>query len=193
MRDYQILLVDDDPLILETIGIFLENQGHIVTKVESGERAVEEITREKFDMVITDLVMEDIDGIGILKKVKEVDPQTMVIILTGYGDMTSAIDALRLNADDYLLKPCDNEEIRFRVSRCFEKYELGIQCKLYEKILPVCCVCKKIRNDEGVEPGTGKWMEVEDYLRDKALVDITSTYCPECAQKVENEIDNLNL
>jgi len=192
MRDYEILLVDDDPLILKTIGYYLEKQGYLVTKVESGEDAVEKISSNKFDMVITDLIMNGINGIGVLEKAKKTDPKTIVMILTGYGDMTSAIDSLRLNADDYLLKPCDNEEIQYRVSRGFEKYERARKCKIYENILPVCCVCKKVRNDDGIMPGTGKWMNIEDYLKNNALVDVTSTYCPDCSRKIELEIDNMD-
>ena len=124
MRDYIILLVDDDPLILKGIGKDLEDKGYKVITAESGEKATKLIRDTTFDLVITDLTMEEIDGIQILKKTKELNPDTMVIILTGFGDLDSATDAIRLNADDYLLKPCEPEEISFRVSRCLEKLEL---------------------------------------------------------------------
>jgi len=142
-----------------------------------------------FDMVITDLAMEKINGIGMLKKTKEVSPDTMVIILTGYGNLNSAIEAIRSDADDYILKPCEPLKIGTRVSQCFEKFELALKIKSYENILPVCCVCKKIRDDSGREPGTGKWLELESYIRDKGGIDVTSSYCPECAREAEAEID----
>jgi len=66
---------------------------------------------------------------------KQLSADTMVIILTGYSDMTSAIDALRLNADDYLLKPCEPEEIFFRISNCVEKLGFKKKIKIYENIL----------------------------------------------------------
>ena len=81
MRNYEILLVDDDPLILKTIGLYLEKQGYLVTKVESGEDAVEKISSKKFDMVITDLIMNGIDGLGVLEKAKMTDPKTIVMIV----------------------------------------------------------------------------------------------------------------
>ena len=140
------------------------------------------LNKASFDLVITDLVMAPMNGNDVLKKSKEINPEMMVIILTGFGDMTSAIDALQLDADDYMLKPCEPEEMYFRVSRCLEKLEFKRKIRIYEDILPVCCVCKKIRDDSGRDPGTGQWMEVEEYIRDRAKVDVTSTYCPECAQ-----------
>jgi len=188
MQAYRILLVDDDPFILTGIGKDLEGNGYAVTAAESGERAVKLLEADHFDLVITDLVMDRVDGIQVLKAAKNKNPEIIVLILTGYGDMGSAIDALRLDADDYLLKPCDPEELKLRVSRCFERMELTRKLKLYEKMLPVCCVCKKIRDDSGREPGTGEWMSIEKYIWEKAGIAPTSTYCPHCAQKTKKKM-----
>ena len=183
MEKNTILLVDDDPFILEGIGEDLENQGFKVTRAASGDRALELLTGSDFDLVITDLVMEDVDGIQVLKKAKELNANAMVIILTGYGNMKSAIEALRHEADDYLLKPCESEELLYRVKQCLEKAELSRKIKLYQAILPMCCVCKKIRDDRLTEPGKGNWVAVEQFIHDRANLDITSSYCPECAQQ----------
>ncbi|MEJ2102192.1 MAG: response regulator [Desulfobacterales bacterium] len=183
MEKYRILLVDDDPFILEGIGADLENQGFDVTKTDRGNLALQLLRENRFDLVITDLVMEDTDGIQVLKNAKEISPDTMVIILTGYGDMKSAIEALRQQADDYLLKPCESEEMLYRVNNCLEKRELARKIKIYQKILPMCCVCKKIRDDRHSEPGKGKWVSIEQFIHEKAELDITSSYCPECAQQ----------
>lgn len=189
MREYEVLLVDDDPFILRTVGPALESQGYHVTTAENGKEAVETMGRKDFDVVITDLVMNAVDGIAVLEKAKELNPETAVIILTGYADMESAIDALRSDADDYLVKPCEAEEIYFRLDRCVEKLELSRKMKLYEKILTVCCACKKIRDDAGKEPGAGHWISMEHYIWKKAKLGITSTYCPTCAQKAREDID----
>jgi len=183
MEKNTILLVDDDPFILEGIGEDLENQGFKVTRAASGDRALELLTGSDFDLVITDLVMEDVDGLQVLKKAKELNANAMVIILTGYGNMKSAIEALRHEADDYLLKPCESEELLYRVNQCLEKAELSRKIKLYQAILPMCCVCKKIRDDRLTEPGKGNWVTVEQFIHDRANLDITSSYCPECAQQ----------
>jgi DNA-binding NtrC family response regulator len=188
MKKYNLLLVDDDPFILEGIGEDLERRGYLVTRANSGEKAVELLQNTNFDLVITDLVMERTDGIQVLKKTKEVDASTMVILLTGFGDMLSAIEALRNQADDYMLKPCESDEIFFRVERCLEKLELTRRIRIYQKILPMCCMCKKIRDDTGKAPGHGQWIPVEQFIYEQARLDITSSYCPQCAQRALQEI-----
>ncbi len=75
--------------------------------------------------------------------------------------------------------------------KCLDYLELERKIKIYEKILPVCCVCKKIRDDTGKEHGTGKWMSLESYLTTKSKIDITHTYCPECAKKIQEENEDL--
>ena len=190
MEKYNILLVDDDPYILEGIGADLESQGFQVTKADSGDTALQVLQESTFDLVITDLVMEDTDGIQVLKNTKALNVDTMVIILTGYGDMKSAIEALRQEADDYLLKPCESAELLYRVNHCLEKRELARKIKIYQNILPMCCVCKKIRDDRQTEPGKGDWVSVEQFIHEKAKLDITSSYCPECAQQTMDEFTN---
>ena len=106
MKKYNLLLVDDDPFILEGIGEDLESNGYQVSRASSGESAVELLECIHFDLVITDLVMDSTDGIQVLKRTKELNSDIQVIILTGYGDIDSAIEALRSQADDFLLKPC---------------------------------------------------------------------------------------
>ncbi|MFO7709294.1 MAG: response regulator [Desulfobacterales bacterium] len=187
MKTYNVLLVDDDPFILEGIGEDLENHGYRVTRANSGDMAIKILQRSSFDLIITDLVMERTDGIQVLKRSKEIDATVMVIVLTGFGDMLSAIEALRSQADDYLLKPCESAEVFFRVERCIEKLELARRISLYQKILPMCCVCKKIRDDTGKEPGRGPWVPVEQFIHERAKLDITSSYCPACAQRTLQE------
>lgn len=187
LKKYNLLLVDDDPFILEGIGEDLESRGYQVTRVNSGEKAVEMLQRISFDLVITDLVMERTDGIQVLKISKEIDATVMVIILTGFGDMLSAIEALRNQADDYMLKPCESSEMFFRVERCLEKLELARRIQLYQKILPMCCVCKKIRVDSGTSAGRGEWVPVEQFIHERAQLEITSSYCPECARRTLHE------
>ena len=187
MKKYKLLLVDDDPFILEGIGEDLEKNGYQVTRAESGETAATLLKSLDFDLVITDLVMGDTDGIQVLKKTKELNSDTQVIILTGFGDISQAIEALRNQADDFLLKPCESQEMLFRVKNCLEKQEIIRKIQLYQKILPMCCVCKKIRDDAGKKPGTGEWITVEKFIHEQADLDITSSYCPECARRTMDE------
>jgi DNA-binding NtrC family response regulator len=187
MKKCNLLLVDDDPFILEGIGEDLESNGYQVTRAASGESAVELLESGHFDLVITDLVMGSTNGIRVLKKTKEIDSDIQVIILTGYGDIDSAIEALRSQADDFLLKPCESQEMLFRVKNCLEKQELTRKINLYQKILPMCCVCKKIRDDANRRPGSGEWITIEKFINEKADLDITSSYCPDCAKQTMDE------
>ncbi len=135
MHNHKILLIDDDTLILETTGVALINHGYDLKTAENGEEALNLLEKENFDLVITDLVMDAIDGIDILKAVKEKHADTMTIMFTGHGNLSSAIEALRLDADDYLLKPCENEDMFFRIERCLEKLELKRKIKRSEEAL----------------------------------------------------------
>ena len=119
-----ILFADDELLIRKSFTRELRAEGFTVTAVSSGREAIGELEIRKYDLVITDLMMPDVDGFGVLKYVKKHIPQTSVIILTGYGDIRSAIDALRLGADDFTLKPCEVDELVFRIRRCLEKQSL---------------------------------------------------------------------
>ncbi|MCP4111687.1 MAG: response regulator [Desulfobacteraceae bacterium] len=135
MKEYEILLVDDDPIALRAFGSNLEAEGYSVTTVDNGQDSIEMMTQKNYDLVLTDLIMRPIDGIAVLKKVKELNSDTMVIILTGHADVASAIDALRLNADDYLLKSCKRDELSFRVARSFEKLEYRRKVREMEEAL----------------------------------------------------------
>jgi len=126
---YTILLVDDDNLVLQGVGNQFEKQGYQVTTANSGEKAIELFDKYSFDIVITDLIMGSVDGIDVLKKAKQLHPETKVIILTGHGDKNSAIKALRLHADDFMLKPCHPEELNHRISICLERLKLQRELK----------------------------------------------------------------
>lgn len=119
-----ILLVDDEIVIRKSLTRELRQEHFAVTAVVNGSEAINALQEAQYDLVLTDLMMPAIDGFGVLKAVRQLAPLTSVIILTGYGDMRSAIDALRLGADDFILKPCEVEELVFRIRRCLEKRSL---------------------------------------------------------------------
>jgi PAS domain S-box-containing protein len=124
LAEISILLVDDEKLIRKSFARDLKAEHFTVTAVAGGQEAINALERAKYDLVITDLMMPDVDGYAVLKTAKRLAPETSVIILTGYGDMRSAIDALRLGADDFTQKPCEIEELVFRIRRCLEKRSL---------------------------------------------------------------------
>jgi DNA-binding NtrC family response regulator len=183
-----ILIVDDEEVIRKTIRSDLRAEGYLVETADSGEEACSCLEKQHFDLVVSDLMMEGIGGLEVLQEAKKVDPDMAVIILTGFGDMNSAIDALRLGADDYLLKPCNAEELQHRISQCLEKYEMRKKIRLYEDILPICSSCRRIRDDSGVKHGQGEWMILDTYLRRKTNVQMSHSICEECMKKLYPEL-----
>lgn len=135
MENYKVLLVDDDFFILKSIGLSLEEKGYEVTTVDNGQSAIDLLETSSFDLILTDLNMEDVDGFQVLKRAKKLDSDVMVIIMTGYSEIGLVIDALRLGADDYTLKPCEPEELFFRMKNCLEKLESNRKIKRNEEIL----------------------------------------------------------
>ena len=181
-----ILLVDDELVIRTTFSEDLADGGYEVSTAENGEVALEKLKNNQYNLVVTDLMMEGLNGLQVLQEVKKIDPEIGVIILTGFGDMNSAIEALRLGADDYLLKPCKTEELLIRISRCLDKQEANRKIKVYEAIIPVCCECGVIRDDTGVEKGKGEWKKVDKFLVEKTTAKVSHTYCPKCFQSAMN-------
>lgn len=125
MNGKSVLLVDDEESILKTLSFNLSQQGYKVETASSGEEGIEKFKRIEPDLVVTDLMMEGIDGIQVLETVKRLKKDTMVIVLTGYGSMNTVVEALRLGAYDYLQKPCDRHELSLKVAKCLEKQDLA--------------------------------------------------------------------
>lgn len=135
MRETSILLVDDEKLILESLGLDLEEAGFSITKALNGTEALKFLQESSFDVIVTDLVMEDIDGLQILREAKRNDPGAIVIILTAYGDMSSAIEALRHGASDYILKPYNRQTFFLRIEKSLENKDLHLQLEKQKKNL----------------------------------------------------------
>lgn len=121
MLSGRILLVDDDQLICLSLGKGLERKGYSVTTAENGNDAIGILEKERFDVVVADLSMAGEGGLGVLRRSKELHPGTSVIILTAFADLSSAVEALRIGADDYLSKPCNATDLSSHIERCVEK------------------------------------------------------------------------
>ncbi len=183
MNNYSVLVVDDEEIIRKTLKLDLKRKGYDVAIAENGEVAIEMLGVKNYDLIITDLVMDKMDGIGVLKEALRLNESAMVMILTGHATIKTAIDALRLGAADYMLKPYEKEEMFLRIENCLKNIELQKQVRLYENILPVCCKCNKIRDDTGKMHGDGEWMSLEVYLTKKAKVKVSHGFCKECYQE----------
>ncbi|MCZ6686321.1 MAG: response regulator, partial [Gammaproteobacteria bacterium] len=119
-RKGKILLVDDDPGLLKLLTIRLKTEGYDVEAVASGDRALAVGASFRPDLVITDLRMDNMDGIGLLKELQKRWPGLMVILITAHGTIPDAVEATQLGAFAFLTKPIDKTELLGNVSRAME-------------------------------------------------------------------------
>lgn len=149
----RILVVDDEELVRTTMKDILSVEGFDVEAVESGEAALN-TTRDNiaqgtpFDLLLLDIKMPGLDGIEVLKEVNHIDLDLKVILLTGHGSMESAIDALRLGAHDYLLKPASAGEILTSVSSAFNQLTEQQRKRLLLQQLETSV--KRLKDAEGI-------------------------------------------
>jgi two-component system response regulator HydG len=127
----RILVVDDQRNMRTTTALILRQQGYEVTEVESGEEALSRLLAEPFDLVLTDLKMAPLDGLAVLRGALEISPSTQVMVMTGYGTVESAVDAMQQGAYDYLSKPFKDSELLVRVQRALEKKRLLVDVGLF--------------------------------------------------------------
>uniref|UniRef100_B8DLB2 Anti-sigma-factor antagonist n=1 Tax=Nitratidesulfovibrio vulgaris (strain DSM 19637 / Miyazaki F) TaxID=883 RepID=B8DLB2_NITV9 len=120
----RILVIDDEVPTLKMFGLLLEALGHVPLAAESGEEGLIRFDRERPDVVLTDIKMPGIDGMDVLRALKEADPRSEVIVITGHGDTELAIEALHLDATDFINKPVRREALEHALARAEERIRL---------------------------------------------------------------------
>lgn len=123
----KILVVDDEKDICMALNILLSKEGYTVKEAYSGEDAREMVKKENFDLIMTDIKMERMDGFALLKEVQKISPDTPVIMMTAFASVGSAVEAMRSGAADYITKPFINDEIRLTVRRILESRKLELE------------------------------------------------------------------
>lgn len=121
----KILVVDDDEQMREDISEMLSREGYTVSHVGSGEEALEEIKKGDFDVILTDLIMPGIDGMEVLRQSKRLKPAVRVIMITGFGTIENAVDAMKEGASDYISKPFKINEVQATVKRALEEVKFS--------------------------------------------------------------------
>ncbi|MGQ9888692.1 MAG: response regulator transcription factor [Aggregatilineales bacterium] len=116
-----VLVVDDEGAIRYSVSKTLQRVGYNVSEAASGEEALEIMKKQYFDVVLTDIRMPGLTGVELLRRIKEVAPDAIVILMTGYASLGTAVEALRLGAHDYLIKPSSSQDIRQSVARGVER------------------------------------------------------------------------
>src|SRR5688572_13229503 len=121
----RILVVDDEPDACELVRQVLEGEGYSATSVTSAHGALEKIGTQDFDLVLTDVAMAEMNGLDLCRKIADTRPDTPFIVVTGKGDMSTVIAALRIGARDFLTKPLDADSLVLAVARSLRYQTVG--------------------------------------------------------------------
>ena len=123
MSSAKILIVDDELIMRESLAGWLQRDGHTIQTAPSGEEALEKLKETHFDIMLVDIKMEGISGLEVLQQVKESDPDVAVVMITAYGSIPTAIEAMKNGAYDYMLKPFDPNELGVLIEKIIRYQE----------------------------------------------------------------------
>ena len=148
----RILIVDDEPAIRETLAEVLNTQGRVVVTAASGEEALALLQKETFDLMLLDLVMPGLGGLQVMEKARQIAPSTIIIMLTAHGTLSSAIQAMRHGAHDYLLKPASAPKIMASVEEGLRRRQEALRKQ--ELVQQMEKAIKELSSGELAPPGS---------------------------------------
>ncbi len=125
----QILVVDDEENIRDVLANYLESMNYNVVTAQDGQDALNKYNKGEFELIISDLLMPNIDGLELLKRIREMDKEVIFLMITGYPSIETAVDAIKKGAYDYITKPFHMEDVKLRIERAFEKRSLKERLK----------------------------------------------------------------
>ena len=157
MNKKSILIVDDEESIRVSLEAILKKKYYVNT-AETGLKALKMLQNDHYDLTLSDIKMDDMNGIALLKMVKEKFPKTPVLLMTGYSSLNTAIEALRLGASDYLIKPCVKKIVFESIARCLKNNSKKNTEELTQKFQ------EKLNTLPGVKSLTKRELEVFNYL-----------------------------
>ncbi len=133
----KILVVDDEKSMREILEIFLKNEGYSVSVANNGEVAIAELKKDIYDLIISDMKMPKVSGLELLRNVKQIAPNSVVVIVTAFGTTESAVEAMKLGAYDYIQKPFQMDNIRLVVKNALEKQKLQQDVSILKEQLKI--------------------------------------------------------
>ena len=162
---YNVLIVEDHDRLRDQLGKFYEQEGFRVTTASSGEEGIEKLAQEKFSIVVSDVQMPGLDGFQLARHVREKYPDTDVILITAFGNVKQAVEAMKLGASDYITKPFQPEAIRLVSEKLIEKK------RLQEEVRELRIRVQDGQNLENIISKSPKMSKVFDLIRSLAAMD----------------------
>lgn len=135
MSKGQVLIVDDEEAIREVVATLLETQGYACSAVANGREAVERLKKNSLDLVLSDMLMPEMDGLQLLSWLHSHDPEIPIIMVTAMHDVSTALEAIRRGAYDYILKPFEKDQLFLSVRRALEHRRLILENRHYQRNL----------------------------------------------------------
>lgn len=177
----QILLADTDKLFADDIQESLKNNNVMVFQASNTDEAIDSLRRISIDLVVVDLNPDRFDCSAIYQKAKDLDSYCMVFYSMESSDFPLLCSVPKYNPDDVIIKPCKPLELYLKAQLVY-RYKFN-SLLVSDNLLPLCAHCKKVRDDDGHDPGKGPWKPVDRYLNEKYGVLITHSICPDCVQQ----------
>jgi two-component system response regulator HydG len=163
----RILVVDDEPMVCLSLTNWLKEENYFAASVQDGVSAVRAVSEEKWDVILLDLKMPGMDGMEVLRQVKELAPQTVVVMMTAYSSIESSVKAMKEGAYDYIVKPLDVQELTLMIQKIVDHQQL-----ITENIL----LRKRLKERHGYENIIGKSAPMEKVFEMiRTVADTTAT------------------
>lgn len=181
-----ILIVDDNPQSIKLLGNILDSKEYATAVAMNGVEALKFLENELPDLILLDIMMPEMDGFEVCRSIKKNKNarETPVIFLTAKKEIDDIVMGFEVGGVDYITKPFNSTELLVRVKTHLDLKKARDEIKKLKRIIPICCNCKKIRDDRGF------WEQVEIYIESRSDAEFTHGICPECAEKLYSDLLN---
>jgi len=195
MDKKKILVVDDEEIVRYSLVDIVRRHGYDVDDAHSAEEALELFSQKKYHLVLTDLVLEGMGGLELLENIKVISPKTLVIVITGYGSIKTAVTALRLGVYDYLLKPCDEDELIIRIRRALEMQSYGQEQKRIQEVSAITkttvTLSDRINTPLNIILGNIEMLQISPELEGNKKIHETLTVMEDQIYRIKEVMDKL--